>query len=98
MPFTAKQTLDHKYSFQTLFLCSPLHDRYVSAILSRALEILISMDSNKQISKNDYLKRIMVISIFGKEATQSGHCKTANLISIASVSIIGNLHVYTITH
>lgn len=40
----------------------------------------------------------MLISIFGKEATQSGHCKTANRISIASVSLIGNLHVYTITH
>ena len=48
--------------------------------------------------KKSLYRKYMLISIFGKEATQSGHCKTANLISIASVSLIDNLHVYTITH
>ena len=48
--------------------------------------------------KKRLLKQYMLISIFGKEANQSGHCKTANLISIASVSLIGNLHVYTVAH
>ena len=48
--------------------------------------------------KKRSLKQYMLISIFGKEANQSGHCKTANLISIASVSLIGKLHVYTVAH
>ena len=55
--------------------------------------LMISKLSDKRV-----LKQYILISIFGKEANQSGHCKTANLISIASVSLIGKLHVYTITH
>ena len=48
--------------------------------------------------KKRLLKQYMLISIFGKEANQSGHCKTANLISIASASLIVKLHVYTVAH